>query len=131
MAAGEYRSFTSGSSTGRTTDEIRQDIAKGEESITQTMEQLGERIKEKLDWREYVADSPYLAVGVAAGLGFLASRMIMPRTTPMERIMGSVAEEVRCTLDHMRGSHGPGLLKVALLGATTKAAANWLKKQTS
>ncbi|OLN30410.1 hypothetical protein DVDV_0610 [Desulfovibrio sp. DV] len=46
--------------------------------------------------------------------------------------MGSVAEEVRYSLDHMRNSsQGPGLLKVALLGASTKAVANWLKKQTS
>ncbi|WP_027189894.1 hypothetical protein [Fundidesulfovibrio putealis] len=132
MTTDSYRSFTSGSPTERSSEEIRQDISRGEENITKAMEQIGERIKEKLDWREYVMESPYLAVGIAAGLGFLASRMLVPRTTPMERIMGSVAEEVRCSLDHMRGSsQGPGLLKVALVGFTTKAAANWLKKQTS
>jgi len=132
MTTDTHGSFTSGHSTARSSEEIRQDIAKGEENVTQTMDQIGERIKEKLDWRQYVVESPYIAVGIAAGFGYLVSRMLMPRTTPMERIMGSVAEEVRHSLDHGgSSSQGPGLLKMALLGASTKAVANWLKKQTS
>lgn len=116
----------------RSSEEIRQDIAKGEENLTQTVEQIGERIKEKLDWREYVAESPYLAVGIAAGIGYLASRMLVKRPSPMERIVGSVAEEVRGQLDGMgRSSQGADLLKVTLLGIATKAAVHWVRNRAS
>ncbi|MBF0551772.1 MAG: hypothetical protein HQK60_14715 [Deltaproteobacteria bacterium] len=116
----------------RTTEDIRQDIAKGEDNISQTVHKIDERIKEKLDWREYVKDSPYLALGAAAGLGYLASRMFITRTTPMERIMGSIAEEVRDSLSGvLAGAAGPSLVKVGLLGIATKAAAGWIRNAAS
>ena len=132
MAEREYPSNIRQADVERSSEDIRQDIAKGEENISQTVEQIGERIKEKLDWREYVKDSPYWALGAAAGLGYLASRMFIRRTTPMERIMGSIAEEVRDSLGGLlAGAAGPGLIKVTLLGIATKAAANWIKNATS
>jgi len=116
----------------RSTEDIRQDIAKGEAEISQTVEQIGERIKEKLDWRGYVKDSPYWALGAAAGLGYLASRAFIPRTTPMERIMDSIAEKVRDSLGGvLAGAAGPGLIKATLLGIATKAAVSWIKQTTS
>lgn len=116
----------------RSTDDIRRDIAKKEENLSRTVEQIGERIQEKLDWREYVKDSPYWALGAVAGLGFLASGMFRTRTTGMERIMNSVAGEVRDSLHGLRAiAAGPGLVKVTLLGLATKAAAGWLKHATS
>jgi len=94
------------------------------ENISQTVEQ----IKEKLDWRGYVKDSPYWALGAAAGLGYLASRMFIRRTTPMERIMRPIAEEVRDSLGGMlAGAAGSGLIKVTLMGIATKAAASLIK----
>jgi ElaB/YqjD/DUF883 family membrane-anchored ribosome-binding protein len=132
MAEREYLSNTGEGGVERSTEEIRQDIAKKEENISQAVEQIGERIKEKLDWRGYVKDSPYWALGAAAGLGYLASEMFITRTTPMERIMGSIAEEVRDTLGDLRaGAAGPGLIKVALLSIATKAAVSWMKNATS
>jgi len=116
----------------RSTEDIRRDIAKKEENISRTVEQIGERIQEKLDWRGYVKDSPYWALGAAAGLGFLASGMFQTRATPVERIMDSIAGEVRDSLDSLRAvATGPGLIKVTLLGIATKAAAGWLKNATS
>lgn len=116
----------------RSTEDIRQDIAKGKENISQTVEQIGDRINEKLDWRGYVKDSPYWALGAAAGFGYLASRMFLTRTTPMERIMRPIAEEVRGSLGGLlAGAAGPGLIKVALMGIATKAAATWIKNATS
>jgi ElaB/YqjD/DUF883 family membrane-anchored ribosome-binding protein len=109
----------------RSSEDIRQDIAKEKENISQKVDQIGERIKEKLDWREYVKDSPYWAIGAAAGLGYLASRVFIPRPTPMERIMGSIAEG-------LRGSNGgPGFVQMILLGIATKAAARWIKSAPS
>lgn len=117
---------------GRSSEDIRQDIAKEKENISQTVEQIGERIKEKMDWRRYVKDSPYWALTVAAGVGYLGSRMFLPRTTPMERIMRPIAEEVRDSLGGLlAGAAGPGLIKVALMGIATKAASSWIKNATS
>jgi len=116
----------------RTTEEIRQDIAKREENISQTVDKIDERIQEKLHWRGYVKDSPYLALGAAAGLGYLASGMFKKRTSPMERIMGSIAEVGRDSLGGLlAGAAGPGLTKVTLLGIAAKAAAGWIKNATS
>ncbi len=116
----------------RSSGDIRQDIANGRESISQKVDQIGERIKESLDWREYVKDSPYWAMGAAAGLGYLASRMLTPRTTPMERIMNSIAGELHDALGGLTsGAAGTGLVKVTLLGIATKAAAGWIKNATS
>jgi len=116
----------------RSTENIRRDIAKKEENISRTVEQIGERIQEKLDWRGYVKDSPYWALGAAAGLGFLASGMFRTRATPMERIMNSLAGEVRDSLDSLRaGAAGPGLIKLTLLSIAAKAAASWIKNANS
>lgn len=132
MAEREYRSNAREADVERSTEDIRQDIAKGEESISQTLEQIDERIKEKLDWREYVIDYPYWAMGAAAGLGYLASRMFTKRPTLMERIIDAVAEEARHSLGNvLAGAAGHGLIKVTLLGIATKAAAGWIKNATS
>ena len=116
----------------RSTEDIRQDIVKGKENISQTVEHIEERIKEKLDWREYVKDSPYWTLGAAAGFGYLASGMFGKRATPLERFLDSIGEEVRDSLGGLRAATvGPGLIKVTLLGMATKAAAHWIKKATS
>ena len=128
MTEREHLSNTKEADVERSTEDIRQDIAKEKENISQTVEQIGERIKEKLDWRGYVKDSPYWALGAAAGLGYLASRMFIRRTTPMERIMRPIAEEVRDSLGGMlAGAAGSGLIKVTLMGIATKAAASLIK----
>jgi ElaB/YqjD/DUF883 family membrane-anchored ribosome-binding protein len=116
----------------RSSEDIRQDIAREKENVSQTVEQIGERIKEKMDWRGYVRNSPYWAIGAAAGLGYLASGMFKKRTTPMERIMASIDKKVRDSLVGLLvGSAGPGLIKVTLLGVATKAAAGWIKSAGS
>ena len=71
MTEREYFSNTREANVERSTEDIRQDIAKEKENISQTIEQIGERINEKLAWRGYVKESPYWALGAAAGLGYL------------------------------------------------------------
>ena len=132
MAEREHLSDTRKADVERSTEDIHRDIAKKEENISQTVEQIGERIKEIVDWRGYVKDYPYWALGAAAGLGYLASRMLITRTTPMERVMDSVADEVRDSLGGLLArAAGPGLIKVTLLGFATKAAVGWLKNAIS
>jgi ElaB/YqjD/DUF883 family membrane-anchored ribosome-binding protein len=124
----EYPGNTKEADVERSTEVIRQDIVKGAEIISQTVEQIGERIQEKLDWRGYVKDYPYWAMGVAAGLGYLISGLFQTRTTPRERIMRSLAEEVRSSLGGMGvGAAGPGLIEVTLLGIAAKVAADMIK----
>ena len=132
MTEKEHLSNTKVTDFERSSEDIRQDITKEKESISQTVEQIGERIKEKMDWREYVKDSPYWALGAAVGLGYLASRMFIRRTTPMERLMRPIADGVRDSLGGLlAGAAGSGLIKVTLMGIATKVAANWIKNATS
>jgi len=132
MLGREYPNKTKESDIERSSRDIREDIAKGEEEISQTVEQISERIIEKLDWRGYVREYPYWAIGGAAGIGYLASGMLVKRATPVERIMGSIAGEVRASLDGMleRNSR-PGMIRMALLGIATRAAAVWIQNTTS
>jgi ElaB/YqjD/DUF883 family membrane-anchored ribosome-binding protein len=128
MSKSVHSSDTNEADVERSSDDIREDIAAGEESISQTVEQIGERIKEKLDWREYVKGSPYLALGAAAGLGYLVSGLFKKRTTPMERFLGSIDEQVRDSLGGLlAGAAGPGLIKATLIGIAAKAAIGWIK----
>jgi len=132
MSEREHLSNKKEADVERSSEDIRRNIAKEKENISQKVDQIGERIKDKLDWREYVKDSPYLAIGVAAGLGYIGSRILITRTTPMERIMDSIAGEVRGSLGGLvPGAAGPGLIKMTLLGIATKAAAGWIKNAAS
>lgn len=113
----------------RNADKIRQDIAQAEQEMSQTVEQIGDRIKEKLDWQEYIKESPYVALGIAAGLGYLASGMLIKQRSSMDRLLDVVTEEVRGAAGGMLvRTAGPGLLKVTLLGIASKAAVNWIQK---
>jgi hypothetical protein len=132
MVGREHQTNARKAHVERSTEDIRQDIAKGEHDISRTLDQIDERIQEKLDWREYVKDSPFLALGAAAGLGYLASRMFTRRPTPMEQIISPIAREVGHSLGNLlAGAAGPGLIKVALLGIATKAAAGLIKNAAS
>src|SRR5437016_2611514 len=76
----------------RSADEIRQDIAAKRESITETVDRLSDRFQQTFDWRTYVSNYPVAALGVAAGLGFLASGILKPRATPAERMKDALAD---------------------------------------
>ncbi|MCE5339781.1 MAG: hypothetical protein LLF92_01460 [Planctomycetaceae bacterium] len=128
MAEKEYLSNKRKADVERSAKVIRQDIAKGEENISQTVGQISERLKEKLDWRGYVRESPYIAIGAAAGLGYLVSKMFQTHATPKERIM----REVRESLGGLHaGTAGQDLLRVTLLGIATKVVADWINNATS
>ncbi|HET8675019.1 MAG TPA: DUF3618 domain-containing protein [Blastocatellia bacterium] len=126
----------------RSAEEIRQDIAARRESISETVDRLGDRIHETLDWREYVAEYPYVALGLAAGLGFLVAGIfkIKREPTPRERIYDALAEITEDVTDRVRGSiqdvvpkkGGPGrTLKAAATAAVTKAALDFAKKKAT
>jgi hypothetical protein len=116
----------------RTTQDIRRDIAKEIENITRTIEQIGESINKKLDWREYLNDYPYWALGAAAGLGYLTSGMFLSGRTPRERAIGASTDENHNSFGgHLAGTSGFSLIKATLLGIATKAAVSWITNASS
>ncbi len=120
----------------RSAEEIRRDIASTRESITDTVDQLNNRFEQTLDWRTYVADHPLIALGVAAGIGFLASGLFRHRVSSKERITDALANTIEDMTDRVRYrldtavSRGPGLMgtvKSAAFWAITKSASSYLR----
>jgi hypothetical protein len=77
--------------TDLTEEEIRQDIAARRESITDAVDRLSDRFQQTFDWRAYVSNYPLAALGVVAGMGFLAARIIKPRPSAGKRIKDAMA----------------------------------------
>lgn len=106
----------------RNSDAIRQDIAAKRESISETVDKLGDRIQETLDWREYIAQYPAVALGLAAGAGFLVAGIFKRQPTPQERIMDAVAELTEEMTDRVGGVMAGVIQKKIISGRTVKAA---------
>jgi ElaB/YqjD/DUF883 family membrane-anchored ribosome-binding protein len=88
----------------RSIDEIRRDIERRRDSITRTVDQMGRKVHDTFSWREQVADHPYVALGVAAGAGFLLAKLLLRRRSSPERL----AEELGSTLRHsIHGASAP------------------------
>jgi ElaB/YqjD/DUF883 family membrane-anchored ribosome-binding protein len=124
----------------RSAEEIRQDIAARRESITDTVDRLSDRFQQTFDWKAYVSDYPLAALGVAAGLGFLAARIIKPRPSAGRRIKDALAygiEDLASSFHHQlenvspqrSGSSLGGTVKAALTGLVTKAATDYLRNR--
>ncbi|HKQ79995.1 MAG TPA: hypothetical protein VJ810_40260 [Blastocatellia bacterium] len=142
----DWRGVSSGSNatdvTERSAAEIRQDIAARRETITEAVDRLSDRFQRKLDWREYVSDYPLVALGVAAGVGFLVARIFKPRPSAGERIKDALAygvedltSRVRYQLDDLSArSRGFGIgktVKAAATGLLTKAVTDYLQNKYS
>ncbi|HJQ23128.1 MAG TPA: hypothetical protein VKA60_04375 [Blastocatellia bacterium] len=129
----------SAATTERSAEAIRQDIAAKRDSISETVNKLGERVQETLDWREYVGKYPLLALGLAAGAGFLVAGLFKHEPTPRERIMDAVAEIAEDFADRARDVMGEALpgkttgptmaIKAAVTGAIAKAAIDFGKRK--
>lgn len=106
----------------RSAEEIRQDIASKRESISETVDKLGDRIHQTLDWREYIADYPYVALGAAALVGCMFAGIFKRRPSPRERIYDALAESIEDVRDNLRSSIEGAVGKKGGLGKTAKAA---------
>lgn len=125
----------------RTADAIRQDIAATRESISGTVDRLGERIHENLDWRSYVTQYPIVAVGFAAGTGFVMSAIFKRRPTPRERMLEAVADSVEEITDRFRNNIGDIIqkknsgmgdtFKKLIAGAITAGLSSVVKKKAN
>ena len=106
----------------RSAEEIRQDIAAKRESISETVDKLGDRIHQTLDWREYIAEYPYVALGAAALVGCMFAGIFKRRPSPRERIYDALAESIEDVRDNLRSSIEGAVGKKGGLGKTAKAA---------
>jgi hypothetical protein len=95
----------------RTAEDIRQGISARRRSISHTIDRLETRIHQKLNWRETVARNPYPALGIAAGVGVLLSRLIRPRRSPRERRRDAVAEMLEDLVEDTTQSVKSGILR--------------------
>lgn len=109
-------------SDDRSAHEIRQNIAATRETISETVDKLGERINQTLDWREYVAEYPAVALGLAAGIGFLISGIFKRNPTPQERMLDAVADMTEDITDRVMGIAGNVIKRKMISGRTVKAA---------
>jgi ElaB/YqjD/DUF883 family membrane-anchored ribosome-binding protein len=121
------RTQRSEKSQPRTAEAIRQDIAAKRESISDTVDRLGERIQETFDWRSYVAQYPIAAIGVAVGAGLLVSGIFKRKQTPRERIMEAFSETLEDLTDRFRGNVAQVIPnKKAGIGYTVRAGVSGL-----
>ena len=126
--------------TERSAFAIRQDIAAKRESISDTVEKLEQRIQKTFDWHEYVGSYPAVALGLAAGAGFLVAGMFKRKPTPQERILNAVAD-LTDDLTNRVGDAMAGVIRNKLVSGRTlkaaattfavKAAANYLTNRLS
>jgi ElaB/YqjD/DUF883 family membrane-anchored ribosome-binding protein len=137
LTAGELSS-ASAHAPARSAEEIRRDIASTRESITETVDQLSNRFEQKLDWRTYVSDHPLAALGVAAGIGFLASGLFRRRGSSKHRVTDAFANAVEDLTDRFcyqldgLGLKRPGLkktIKAAAFWAIARAATGYLRNR--
>jgi ElaB/YqjD/DUF883 family membrane-anchored ribosome-binding protein len=122
----------------RSAEEIRHDIAAERETISETVDKLGDRIQRTFDWREYVAEYPAAALGVAAGTGLLLSAIFKREPTPQERIVDALADLTEDLTERMSDiAQGvitrniiPGrTVKAAVTAIVTKAAIDFAKRK--
>ncbi|HSE98696.1 MAG TPA: hypothetical protein VLD57_10570 [Blastocatellia bacterium] len=135
------RTRTESEADQRSAQEIRQDIAAKRETISETVDKLGDRIQQTLDWREYVSEYPFVALGAAAGLGFILASMFRPKPSPRDRIMDALAESLEDVTDRVRSNFdgvipkrgmaaGTGnTIKAAVTAMVTRAAVNYAKNK--
>lgn len=123
MAEREGLTATGEAPVRRNADEIRMDIVAERQVIAETVDQLGVRIQEKLEWRSYVNRSPYVALGIAAGVGLVAAGLFK-KQTPLERLINSSTKP-------LSKARRKSLFKTILFSVTTTAAKGWLENAVS
>jgi hypothetical protein len=104
----------------RSAEEIRNDIELKKQAISETVDRLNERLHEGMDWRSYVRRHPFLALGLAAGLGFYVSVKLAKPQTPVENFAD--------TIQQLAGKpKEQSLIKLALYTVGTKIVSDLLK----
>lgn len=79
----------------RSIEEIRQNIEQVRGEITNTVDQLGDKLRSTFDWKHYIGEYPFVAVGGAAFLGFLvARRLLKPKRSNTDQMIHNLVNTV-------------------------------------
>lgn len=120
----------------RSVNEIRRKIAMERVTIKDTVDKLSGRLQQSLDWREYVAAHPAVALGLAAGTGLLLSAIFKRERSPGERIKQAVADLTEDLTERVSVVAGdtinrarPPILKAAATTLATQAAIDFVKRK--
>jgi hypothetical protein len=121
------------SARGRNAEEIRQDIAARRAAIATTVDRLSDRVDESLDWRTHVSNHPLAALGVAAGVGIVLSRVFKPRPSQRQLVFEALTNGADDTKRMLRqilkepAVRTPGaVVRAAVIAVITRAATNYL-----
>jgi len=126
--AGVEMSRPNGSDTtvDKSIEEIRQDIERTRQNISGTVDTLGTKLHEQLDWREYIRRKPFVAIGVGVGAGLVISRMIVPKPKPpatlSDFIANTLAKTVRQITRPKKESFAAGAFKMVVGMVATQVA---------
>jgi ElaB/YqjD/DUF883 family membrane-anchored ribosome-binding protein len=115
----------------RSANEIRRKIARERETIKDTVDKLSGRLQQSLDWREYVAAHPAVALGLAAGTGLLLSAIFKRERSPGERIKQAVADLAEDLTERVGDVAGDTLNRSQPRGNLLKGAATTLAAQAA
>lgn len=116
--------------TERDAEDLRQRIVAQEEKISTHFEEFSQKIKNSMDWRQYVEDYPVATLSIAAGLGLLASRMV-PRPeppSPVDRISGAIQEAAGTRVGNFIRPRRQNIIIESLKGLALTAVAGMAKK---
>ncbi len=104
----------------RSAEEIKSDIELKKRAIAETVDQLNEKLHEKMDWRSYVKRHPFPALAIAAGLGFLVSGKLVRRESPIEKVADAI--------ERVSGkAKEQSVIKLALYSVGTKILSDLIK----
>jgi ElaB/YqjD/DUF883 family membrane-anchored ribosome-binding protein len=123
----------------RSSEDLRQEVETKKEAFAETINRLDQHVRRAVDWRAQVGDHPYLALGLAVGVGCLFAGIFKSKPSPRERIMEALAESVEDIADQARNRIGSrfrlpptgGALKAAAAALVTKAATAYLRNKLS
>lgn len=80
---------------GRSPEEIRRDMAALRTEMGEGMNEIAEGAREMSDWRYYVRQYPWLAVGAAAALGYMFVPQRLELIRPDPKALMELAEKNR------------------------------------
>ena len=115
----------------RSPEDLRQEVETRKEAIAETINRLDRHVRRAVDWRAQVGDHPYLALGLAVGVGCLFAGIFKSKPSPRERIMEALAESVEDIADQARNRIGSRFRRPPTGGALKAAAALMTKAATA
>src|SRR5437867_9550987 len=98
----------------RSIEKIRKDIEQTRSEITDTVNLHVEKIKQTVDWRAYISEYPFVAVGGAALVGFfLARKFLGPKHSATDELLKSL---IRTAQDAIRPRRNIPLAILTMVG---------------